>query len=133
MKCLLVLCLAVAFAMANQPIKQSWTVVHQGCQANPKTFVEEEVFEKLRKGEKVNLPNNFADHAFCMLKDMDLQEPNGNINTQTLKKAVQESVQDQAKINQITSECSANDQTPQKTALTLFKCLGKYHIDIGQF
>ncbi|XP_030764834.1 uncharacterized protein LOC115889057 [Sitophilus oryzae] len=127
----LILALLLAVALANT-YKDDWIKVHRECQSDQVTHVPEEIFEKLRKKEKVDFPDNFSLHAFCMLKKLDIQDDQGNPEKATIKKAVQRTISDSAKVEEIVNHCSVAKETKEKTALAIFKCFGKNNIDIGQ-
>nr|UWL63320.1 odorant binding protein 30 [Pagiophloeus tsushimanus] len=125
------LCFVVAVVLAN-PVQERWNRVHQECQQSTTTFVPDIIFEQLKRGEHPNLPANFGLHANCMLKKLDLQDGQGHVLSDGVKEAVQRHYTDAGKVNQIITECSVNKESPEKTALNLFGCLGKNKVNIGQ-
>nr|APG79371.1 pheromone binding protein 10 [Cyrtotrachelus buqueti] len=132
-----VLCLALfllAAIVLGDEVQDRYDNVHKGCQKDPALYVDDAIFAKLKRGEKVNnLPANFGAHAFCMLKNLDLQDSQGKIQQAAVQKAVERSEADQVKAKRITAECSAlNKGTKEDSALALFDCLGKNRINIGQ-
>ncbi|KAF7272386.1 uncharacterized protein LOC143200570 [Rhynchophorus ferrugineus] len=133
MKTFIVLSAFVLAVVLGATTKSSWNSVHQACQAKPGVFVDDAIFEKLKRGEKVQLPANFGVHAHCMLEGFGIQNSQGAIQQSGVKKAVQESVSDASKVNQIVSACSVSKGTKEATALEIFKCFGQNKIDIGQF
>ncbi|XP_076267138.1 uncharacterized protein LOC143200563 [Rhynchophorus ferrugineus] len=132
-----VLCLAIfvfATVVMADDVQVRYDNVHKNCQKDPALYVDDAIFAKLKKGEKVdNLPANFGAHAFCMLKNLDLQDGQGKIQGAGVQKAVEKSITDQAKAKQVTAECSGvNKGTKEDTALALFDCFGKHKVNIGQ-
>nr|APG79370.1 pheromone binding protein 9 [Cyrtotrachelus buqueti] len=133
MKTFIVLSAFVLAVVLADTTKSSWNRVHKACQAKPGVFVDDAIFEKLKRNEKVTLPANFGVHAHCMLEGFGIQNSQGAIQQNGIKKAVQESVSDPAKANQIVSACSVSKSSKEETALGIFNCFGKNSVDIGQF
>ncbi|KAL1513937.1 hypothetical protein ABEB36_003275 [Hypothenemus hampei] len=122
----------VSVSLAN-PVQTRWNTVHQNCQADKKTYVPDEIFEQLKRGEKPTLPANFGLHANCMLVQLDLQDEHGNVRLDGLRVAAGRQHTDSNHIDRIVNECAVNKESKETTAIGLFKCLSKNHVDIGQF
>nr|WJJ63269.1 odorant binding protein 11 [Pachyrhinus yasumatsui] len=99
--------------------------VHKACQSDPKLNVPEEVFDKLKKHEKVDLPENYGIHMVCMGKGLHVLNEDGKINVEGVKTHVKHIFTEHEKIESITTECAVDKATPEDTIQDLFKCLGK--------
>nr|AHE13791.1 odorant binding protein [Lissorhoptrus oryzophilus] len=128
----LVLCFTVVVVSAgagHQRFREKWNSVHSECQAE--TFVDEAIFESIRKGGNPDLPSNFGLHAFCMLKKLGFQDSNGQPVVNHIRGAVKHNV-DSAKVDQVVSECAVSKGSSEQTALHIFGCFSRNNVNIGQ-
>ncbi|XP_030764825.1 uncharacterized protein LOC115889047 [Sitophilus oryzae] len=102
--------------------------VHKGCQDNPETHVDDEVFKKLLKNEHVDLPDNFGKHVLCMNKGLNIITSDGQVNKEGIKTHIQHVIQDEAKVESILNECSVAKDNLEETALSIDACLRKNHV-----
>ncbi|XP_066262794.1 uncharacterized protein [Euwallacea similis] len=123
--------LFAAVVLAN-PVQDRWNNVHQKCQQSSNTYVPDEIFNQLKRGEKPSLPANFGRHANCMLVNLDLQDQQGNILSEGVRKAAQNQFSDATKVNQIVDNCSFSKGDKETNAMKLFECFGKNRVNIGQ-
>ncbi|CAH1126228.1 unnamed protein product [Ceutorhynchus assimilis] len=122
-------CFAVVLA---DPVQERWNRVHQQCQQSPETYVDDDIFEQLKRGQKPTLPSNFGLHANCMLTKLGLQDNRGNVLPEGIRRAAEVGISDNGKINRIVDDCNVNKNSKEDTALELFGCLGKHRVNIGQ-
>ncbi|KAF7272387.1 uncharacterized protein LOC143200561 [Rhynchophorus ferrugineus] len=131
MKQVLALVLCVSVVM-GQSVLEKWEKLHDVCQSDPATFVDESIFEKVKNNETVELPPNFGAHVFCMTVNLNIQDPNGKFNKEVTAKLIGEVVKDQAKVNKIVNECAVNKPNKDDAAVAFLQCLDKNNVDIGQ-
>ncbi|XP_072379396.1 B1 protein-like [Diabrotica undecimpunctata] len=127
MKCIIVatvLCvLAAAYAAPTKEQIEAVKKAHEHCQSQEATRIDDDVFEKLKNGEKVQNPK-LSKHTLCMNVQTGLQTESGDINVDKLRKAVSEASSDQSVINAIVEKCGTKTgDTAEDAAVNLFKCL----------
>ncbi|KAG5879481.1 hypothetical protein JTB14_013986 [Gonioctena quinquepunctata] len=95
--------------------------VHEACQADPATFAEEYLIERARSEY---VPGQVGAHTLCMNVHAGLQQPNGDINKNDLRRALSEGIHDKAMVNGIVEDCGTrNGQTPEEASVNLFRCI----------
>ncbi|XP_060523014.1 B2 protein-like [Cylas formicarius] len=131
MRQIIVLGLALTAVLAiplTDEQKQKLSDVHGRCQNDPVTHIDDSIFEKLRKREHVELPSNFAAHELCMSKGVGLINEDGSVNKEMLRKSISHSGVEESKVEEIVNQCGENQETPEKTAIHLRKCLLKHAV-----
>ncbi|XP_050506076.1 uncharacterized protein LOC126884223 [Diabrotica virgifera virgifera] len=116
-----VLVAAMASHLPNLPESERIKLakVHADCQADPKTYVDE---DKLR-----NLQNNINDHQvgvhmFCMAVKAGLLKSNGDLDIPAITSKVSLVVKDHSKVDGLVQKCAKKSDNSGKTANLLFVC-----------
>ncbi|XP_028134477.2 uncharacterized protein LOC126878422 [Diabrotica virgifera virgifera] len=130
MKCIIVaVVLCVLAAAYGAPTKEQIEAIkkaHEHCQSQEATRIDDEVWEKLKHGEKAE-NTKLPKHTLCMNVQTGLQKENGDINVDKLRKAVEEASSDQNVINEIVEQCGTKKgDNAEEAALNLFKCLNSH-------
>ncbi|XP_056632479.1 uncharacterized protein LOC130442409 [Diorhabda sublineata] len=117
---------AVISAETTHEQIESYKKIHEKCQSDPATKIDEASFEKMRRGEQVNDPN-LGKHTLCMHVGSGVQNQNGDINLDKLKQIVEGGRNDKDKVNEIISKCGTRTSTnAEEAAIGLSDCLKKY-------
>ncbi|KAG5879480.1 hypothetical protein JTB14_013985 [Gonioctena quinquepunctata] len=96
--------------------------VHEACQADPATYADEYLIERARS-EYVD-PRRVGAHTLCMNVHAGLQQSNGDINKNDLRRALSEGIHDNAKVDEIVEDCGRRvGQTPEEASVNLFRCI----------
>ncbi|XP_028140996.1 uncharacterized protein LOC114335042 [Diabrotica virgifera virgifera] len=118
---------AVASHLPNLPENERLKLaqVHRDCQADPKTYVDE---DKLRK-----LPNFVEDkqvgiHMRCMAVKSGLMKQNGDLDIPSITQKFGLVIKDHSKVNGFVQQCAKKADTPEKTAILLTLCCVKNDI-----
>ncbi|CAG9836042.1 unnamed protein product [Diabrotica balteata] len=119
---------AVASHLPNLPENERLKLaqVHRDCQADPKTYVDE---DKLRK-----LPNFVEDkqvgvHMLCMAVKAGLMRHNGDFDINTIKQKFALVIKDHSKVNGFVQQCATKSDTPGKSAILFTLCCVKNGIE----
>nr|ALR72494.1 odorant binding protein [Colaphellus bowringi] len=117
---LILLCVVVAVLAGQLPEdeKERLRQVHLSCQADSKTYCDEDLLRKL--GDNVNNPQ-VGIHMLCMSVKAGLQERNGDLNRSFIKSRIA-LVTEQAKVDGYVQKCAVKKETPEKTAAMLWLC-----------
>ncbi|CAG9829917.1 unnamed protein product [Diabrotica balteata] len=126
MKCLILAftILAVVYAAPTNEQREAVKKAHEHCQSQEATRIDSDVFDKLRRGEKVH-NTQLSKHTLCMNVQAGLQTESGDINVDKLRKAITEATSDPNLVNTIVEKCGKRvaGETAEETAVALFKCL----------
>nr|CAI5818788.1 unnamed protein product [Callosobruchus analis] len=130
-----VILLAVAYVSANHDSHESdeshehhqkhhhglgSTDVHNECQKDPATHIDEEDLKKIRKGEQYDKVKLGA-HSKCMLEKSHILKANGEVDKAQLSKIVKERGHSDEIVHKI-EECVQHKDTPEETSLHVMKC-----------
>uniref|UniRef100_A0A6P7FFA6 Uncharacterized protein LOC114329530 n=1 Tax=Diabrotica virgifera virgifera TaxID=50390 RepID=A0A6P7FFA6_DIAVI len=130
MKCLIIVTVFCILAVVNagptptSEQKEAVKKAHDHCQTNEETRIDDDVFEKVKKGEKVDNAK-LSKHTLCMNVQTGLQTQSGDINVDKLRKALTEAISDPNLVNTIVEKCGKRvaGETAEESAVTFFKCL----------
>nr|APC94202.1 odorant-binding protein 4 [Pyrrhalta maculicollis] len=119
------------FAVASAEITpeqqaEQFKKIHDKCQSDPATHVDDAVFDKLRRGEKVTEPN-LAKHTLCMNVGSGIQSENGDINIEKLRTILERGPANKAKVDEIIGKCGTRSSTnAEEAAEALANCVRQY-------
>nr|ALR72503.1 odorant binding protein 15 [Colaphellus bowringi] len=128
MKSIIVCFVAVAFlalAFAEETEKEKMKRIHEECQSDPATKVEESVLKAAEEGD-VDV-TKIGPHTLCMNVKVGLQKENGDIVKDELRAGLRRVPGvDESKIESIVEECGQREGgTAEEAAIKLFQCLQK--------
>ncbi|KAJ8932135.1 hypothetical protein NQ314_014916 [Rhamnusium bicolor] len=93
--------------------------VHDSCQANPATYVDEDILRKLND----NINHKQAGiHMLCMSVKAGLQKANGDLDIGVIRSKIDTVLDDKSKVEGFVSKCAVKKESPQKTAVLLWLC-----------
>nr|UYS88362.1 odorant binding protein 10 [Aromia bungii] len=122
---LLVICAAtLAYGLTEEQKRERLRIVHEQCQADPATHVDDIVLREARHGHPDAA--KLGPHSLCMTKKFGLQKEDGSIDKAAIEKRLTELVSDEAKRSQAIAACGVVKATPEETARNLFKCFFEY-------
>ncbi|CAH1110280.1 unnamed protein product [Psylliodes chrysocephalus] len=117
--------LAVTFAEhTSEKIRKS----HKACQNDPNTKIKDDTLKKYRRDETVDDPN-FPKYSLCMNIGTGIQNKNGDIDKDKLKKNIEGDFSDASKVSEILSDCGTRKVgiTAEEAALALINCLNHHY------
>ncbi|KAJ8955670.1 hypothetical protein NQ318_008539 [Aromia moschata] len=113
-----------AYGLTDEQRREKLRVVHEQCQADPATYVDEVVLREARDGHPD--PAKLGRHSLCMTKKFGLQKEDGSIDKAAIEKGLTVLISDEAKRSQAIAACGVEKATPEQTANNLFECFFKY-------
>ncbi|KAJ8932126.1 hypothetical protein NQ314_014907 [Rhamnusium bicolor] len=93
--------------------------IHERCQADPSTHVDERLLMKLSENK-----DNAAvgAHMLCMSVGAGMQKANGDLDKEVIKSKISLVTHDRSKIDGLVEKCAINQDTLKKTAAMLWLC-----------
>nr|QUP79532.1 odorant binding protein 39 [Monochamus saltuarius] len=122
--CALVVCIAtlvVSIQGITDEEKERVKTVHNECQADSKTHIDEELLKKYSKGEHVD-KSVVGPHVLCMSTKFGTINAEGKVDKSKLKEALSRVISDETKLNEAVEKCAVDKDDAQDTALALGKC-----------
>ncbi|XP_018565035.1 B1 protein [Anoplophora glabripennis] len=113
--------LVVSIHCATDEEREKFKALHNECQADPKSHIDEESLKKYIKGELLD-KSVVGSYAFCISKKVGFLNEEGKINKENLKKALGRNISDEAKLNEAVNKCAVEKDDPQDTAIAIGKC-----------
>lgn len=98
---------------------KSLTTAHSECQADPKTFIEDEILQKIKQGENVE---EAKAHVVCVITKLELLSGDGKVNKAKVKAELADYFSDEAKLDEVVEKCAVEKDNPEDTALALDNC-----------
>ncbi|KAJ8924169.1 hypothetical protein NQ315_006953 [Exocentrus adspersus] len=128
-------CAVLLGALATHHIPESekhkLKQIHEECQANPATHVDEELLKKLEDhidDKKVGA------HMLCMAVKQGFMTHDGDLINEVIKSKITLVTHDETKVDGLLKKCAIKHETPEKTAILLKICFKQndvhYYYDI---
>ncbi|KAJ8932141.1 hypothetical protein NQ314_014925 [Rhamnusium bicolor] len=106
--------------------KQSLKRIHDHCQSNSATNVDEDLLRKLP--QNIDNPQVGA-HMLCMSVGAGLQKQNGQLDKDAIKNKISVVTQDKSLVDGLVTKCAVQKETPEKTAVTMWTCFVKNNVN----
>nr|AQY18988.1 odorant-binding protein [Galeruca daurica] len=90
------------------------------CQDDPKTTLDRETLKNAFRGD-INTAL-FGGHAVCIYRHLGILDEQANINKIKLRDSLDYIIVDQRQLDAAVKECSVKKNTPEETAVEIFKC-----------
>nr|AQY18986.1 odorant-binding protein [Galeruca daurica] len=117
---------AVISAEALSQLPGRFNKAHDKCQSDPASYVDEAILEKVRRGEKVTAPN-LAKHTLCMNVESGVQDQNGEIIVENLRKFLERAGNTKEKVDEAISKCGTRTSAiAEEAAVALTNCVIKF-------
>lgn len=105
--------------------------IHDVCQANPATHVDEKLLKKLTQ----NVDNKkVGSHLLCMAVKVGLLTPDGDLVKDAIREKIVIASHDPSKVDELLKKCAVKHETPEKTAVHMLVCFIQndvhYHHDL---
>ncbi|XP_056634380.1 uncharacterized protein LOC130443619 [Diorhabda sublineata] len=90
------------------------------CQDDPKTTLDRETLKNAFRGD-INTAA-FGGHAVCIYRHLGILDEQANINRIKLRESLDYIIVNQKQLDAAVKECSQKKNTPEETAVEIFKC-----------
>nr|AQY18990.1 odorant-binding protein [Galeruca daurica] len=118
--------LAVVSAEITHEQIEAFKKIHEKCQSDPETKIDDAIYDKIKRGEKVTDPR-LGKHTLCMNVGSGVQSQNGDINLDKLKQIVERASSNKERVDEIISKCGTRTSTnAEEAAVGLAECLMKF-------
>ncbi|KAJ8924167.1 hypothetical protein NQ315_006951 [Exocentrus adspersus] len=122
--CVIIGCIASFLVLVqglSEDDRKKIKAVHEQCQSDPATKVDNEVLKKYHKGENVD-KSIVSAHILCMSTGLGLIDEQGKVKKDNLRKALSRGITDEAKLDEVTEKCAVEKDKAEDTAIGLLKC-----------
>ncbi|XP_018565051.1 uncharacterized protein LOC108906310 isoform X1 [Anoplophora glabripennis] len=116
------LCVAILGALAHhlpETEMRKLKEVHDSCQANPTTHVDEKLLKKLKENVE---DKKVGTHLLCMAVKVGLLTQDGDLMKNVIRDKIVIATHDVSKVDEVLKKCAVKRETPEKTAIQMLVC-----------
>ncbi|XP_028150440.1 uncharacterized protein LOC114343796 [Diabrotica virgifera virgifera] len=111
---------SATFADTRRSPNLKYQEARKKCQDDPVTSLDRETLKNAFRGD-VDVAS-FGGHALCIYKNLQILDEKSNINKAELRSSLDYIITDAHKLDQAVEDCAVKKDTPEETAVEIFKC-----------
>nr|ARH65465.1 odorant binding protein 10 [Anoplophora glabripennis] len=118
-----VVIISISALVLGRPDENLATInmAHNECQSNPRTYVDEDILDRISGGEKIDNPSVRA-HILCVTTKLGVLNEYGEVNRTNLRTVLSRVILNEEKLEENLEKCAVEETDAEEVALVLDKC-----------